>query len=115
VSSLSPSRPRWLLGAVLLAGAALCGADETRRIPETPLLKQEDYRMSLEDVVVYGLRPYWREEAPPRWEKEPLEVQPEKPSRMQWAPKYTREERDDWQPPDQLNPQPRMKIFELKF
>ena len=104
---------RFVVGACAVAGIVAVNADETR-IPETPVLSREEYRLSLEDVVVFGQTPYWRREAQPRFEEPELQI-PEKPSRLQWTPKYTREERDDWPPQDQLNPQPRAKIFELKF
>jgi len=116
VNRRRPERARrWLAGALLLAGA-VTGLAEDRQNPETPMLGQQDYRIPLEDVVVFGQVPYWKKPEPPRWEKEPLQVPAEEPSRLRWAPRYTRDERDDYRgPPDRLNPQPRMKLFELKF
>lgn len=101
------------LGWALMAGATAALAATDQRNPETPMLSQSEYRMSLDDVVVFGQQPYWRTEAPSRWEREPVEIPAEQPT-FRWAPTYTREERDEG-PPNQLNPQPRIKLFEMKF
>lgn len=105
------SRLRWLGGALVLAGMT-ANAQEAR-MPETPMLGQEDYRVPLEDVVVYGQAPYWRKPEKPRWDQEQLQIPAEEP-RLRWAPRYTREERDEG-PPDELNQKARIKLFELKF
>lgn len=85
--------------------------------PEEAMLPPSSYRVPLDEVIVRGQAPYWQSEAPPRWDKPKVDVpQQNAPSRLQWAPHYSRDERDDYNGTrDQLNPQPRTKIFELHF
>ena len=85
--------------------------------PETAVLPPEAYRMPMDQVIVTGQAPYWRGDEAPRWDKPKVDVQTQSaPSRLQWAPHYSRDERDDYNGVrDQLNPQARGKLFELKF
>lgn len=86
--------------------------------PEPEVLPREAYRVPLDQVIVTGKAPYWRGEDAPRWDKPKVEAPAEaEPSRLQWAPHYGRDEREDYNGVrDQLNnPQPRTKLFELKF
>ena len=84
------------------------------------MLPASAYRVPLEEIIVEGKAPYWQSEAPPRWDKPKVEAP--KPGdadkgRLQWAPPYARDEREDYNGVrDQLsNPQPRTKIFEIRF
>lgn len=103
---------------VALMSASLCVAQQKSK-PETSILPASEYRKPLDEVIVEGQRPYWQGDAAPRWDR--AKVDAPKPddaskSRLQWAPEYTRDERDDYaEPRDQVNPKPRAKIFELKF
>lgn len=101
--------------ALLLSSSATWSADGHR--PETPLLKGENYRTPLEEVIVTVPAPYWKKEAAPRWDRPKVDVQTESPpSRMQWAPHYSRDEADDYKEiRDTQNPKPRAKLFEIKF
>lgn len=106
-----------------VVSAALCcaavRAAETSQKPEAAVLPASAYRVPLEEIIVEGKAPYWQREAPPRWDKPKVEAP--KPGeaaagRLQWAPPYARDERDDYVTPrDQLNPKPRTKIFEIRF
>ncbi len=87
---------------------------------ETPMLPASAYRTPLEEIIVEGKIPYWQHKAPPRWDRPKVEVPKPgaaTPGRLQWVPRYTREEREDYNGVrDQLsNPQPRLKIFEIHF
>lgn len=106
-----------------IAGVALCcaaaWAAEPKSKSETGILPAEEYRTPLDEIVVEGRAPYWKNETP-RWDR--AKVEAPKPdaadsSRMQWAPRYTRDERDDYNEPRDTSaqPQPRAKIFEMKF
>lgn len=98
-----------------LALTALPGWAQPLR-PETPMLGREAYRTPLEEIIVTGRAPYWKQQAP-RWEQPKVEIplRP-KPPRLQVLPRYTGEERDEYQGVrDTQNPKPRMKLFELKF
>ncbi len=86
--------------------------------PEPSVLPASAYRTSLEEIVVKGRLPYWQQQTP-RWDKPKVEApKPGEaaPGRLQFAPAYTREERDDYnEVRDPLNPKPRTKLFEVKF
>lgn len=96
-------------------------AAEPKQKPEAPILPASAYRTSLEEIIVEGkLRPYWQSATPPRWDKPKVEAPvpgEAAPSRLQLAPRYTRDEREDYNGVrDQLaNPPPRTKIFEIHF
>ncbi len=110
------SRAVLIAMALLLAAAAMAqGAASTR---ETELLSEKEYPLQLEEVVVRAQKPQWREkEAPPDWNrgKFDLDATP-KPSRLQLAPTYSRDERDDYdQVRDRMNAKPEIKLFEFKF
>lgn len=105
-----------------LLALCCCGAwaqsNTSNRKPEEKLLPASAYRLPLDEVIVRAQRPYWQRDTP-RWDKSKVDApKPDEASqsRMQWAPKYTRDEREDYrQPRDQLNLQPRTKLFELRF
>jgi len=101
--------------ALLLSSLTAWSAQNDR--PEPPLLKAERYRTPLEEVIVTVPQPYWKTDNAPRWDKPKVEVQTESPpTRLQWAPRYTRNEADDYKEVrDTQNPKPRMKLFEIKF
>lgn len=98
---------------VLLLIAPLVWAAENKPRPETPILSREEYRVPLDEVIVTGRT----QQLPPRWDK-PKAATPDQapPSRLQLLPHYSREERDEYNGVrDTQNPQPRTKLFELKF
>lgn len=103
---------------VALIGASVCVAEQKSR-PEATMLPATEYRKPLDEIIVEAQKPYWQNEAQPRWDRS--KVNAPKPdeaskSRLQWAPAYTRDERDEYtEPRDQVNPKPRTKIFEVKF
>ncbi len=106
---------RITFGAMLLFSAAAVAE------PEAPsaaaLLPTSAYRLPMEEVIAIGQAPYWQQQPRANWDAPkaelPLEAQP---SRLQWAPRYVRDERDDYNGVrEQLNPQPKTKLFELHF
>lgn len=98
-------------GALLLI-SALVWAAESKTKQEAPVLKADAYRTPLDEVIVTGRK---TQEAP-RWDKPKVEVPQATPSRLQMLPKYTRDERDEYNGiRDTQNPQPRTKLFEFKF
>jgi hypothetical protein len=69
----------------------------------------------LQEVIAIGRLPYWRTDKP-RLEQPTLELQPTTKPRLEWAPHYSRDERDDYNGVrDSLSPQPRTKLFEIHF
>jgi hypothetical protein len=104
---------RQISTGILLAIASLTWAAENKPRPETPVLSRDAYRIPLDEVIVTGRA----QQLPPRWDK-PKAAIPEEapPSRLQLLPHYSREERDEYNGVrDVQNPQPRTKLFELKF
>jgi hypothetical protein len=113
------STPRFKLisvGTLALIATVAWALDSAAKKPETPVLGRDAYRTPLDQVIVTGRAPYWQQKAP-RWDKPKVEL-PEQapPSRLQLMPPYTRDERDEYNGVRDLqNPQPRIKLFELKF
>jgi hypothetical protein len=103
-----------LLALPLLLGVTLAQAQGSR--PETPLLSESEYRSTLEEVVVRAQRPATPEQAP-RWDRPKIELELESgPSRLEWAPRYVRDEREDYEGVrDRTNAEPRIKVFEVRF
>ncbi len=109
---------------VPIIGVALCCAAawavEQKVRVEAVVLPASAYRTPLQEIIVEGKTPYWRHQAPPNWSKPKVEAPKpgeEAVGRMQWLPRYTREERDDYNGVrEQLsNPPPRTKLFEIRF
>ena len=93
-------------------------ANRAAQRSEEKILPASAYRTPLDEVIVRGQKPYWQRETP-RFDKPKVDApKPDEAGqgRMRWAPHYSRDERDDYnQPRDQLTPQPRTKVFELRF
>ena len=88
------------------------------RARETERLSEKEYPIQLEEVVVRAQQPQWREKTPePDFNREKFKFEPDaKPSRLQLAPKYERDERDDYMDVrDRMNAEPRINLFEFKF
>jgi hypothetical protein len=104
-----------VVSSAALSCMAVCAAEQNQK-PESAMLPASAYRVPIDEIIVEGRVPYWQRETP-RWDKPKVEApKPGGAGRLQWAPHYTRDERDDYTTPrDQLNPKPRAKIFELKF
>lgn len=109
------SRALLLAAALLLAVAAVAQNKALSREPE--LLSEKEYPVQLEEVVVRAQQPKWREKAAPDWERPKFELKTDtQPPRLQLAPKYERDERDDYMDVrDRMNAEPRLKLFEFKF
>jgi hypothetical protein len=104
----------WLLSLAAVAFSSLAAARE-EPATQAQVLSKSDYRLPMEEVIAIGRVPYWRKDQAPQYERQEMELQESK-ARLQWAPKYSRDERDDYNGVrDQLNPQPRAKVFEVKF
>jgi hypothetical protein len=103
-----------VVGLALIAAGPVLAADEPAAT-DSSVLPKSAYRIPMEEVIAIGRVPYWRKEQAPKWEREEMELQESK-ARIQWAPNYTRDERDEYDGiRDSVNPQPRAKIFEMKF
>lgn len=118
--SMATPAPSQALRVVLVAMALLLAATAIAQSAarETERLSEKEYPLQLEEVVVRAQKPQWREkETPPDWNrgKFDLDTTPE-PSRLQVAPTYSRDERDDYdQVRDRMNAKPEIKLFEFKF
>jgi len=102
-----------LFGALILATQGLAAQER-----ELDLLDAEAYRTDLEEVIVHGQAPRWRQprtvEALRPEDIDFLEAGPD--HRLDWFPRYTREERDAYQGVrDRKNETPELKLFEIHF
>lgn len=110
-----------VISAVIAASAtaALAQTTSTPARPETPVLGKDEYRQKLDEVIVIGQDPYWRQGGQPRWDRGKVDVDLNKPAsepRLQMFPNYTAEERDEaMKIPDRNNATPKIKVFERKF
>lgn len=105
-----------IAAGALLTFSALVGAVEIKPRPEDPVLNRSAYRTPLDQIIVTGRTPYWQTQVP-RWDRPKVEIlQQATPPRLQWFPRYSREERDEYNGVrDTQNPKPRAKLFEFKF
>ncbi|MBL4827630.1 MAG: hypothetical protein JKY66_07955 [Spongiibacteraceae bacterium] len=82
------------------------------------LLDEAEYRTGIEEVVVVGKQPQWRQVEKEQWLPERFELSSAnvKASRIQWLPKYNKDERDNYQGVrDRTGESAEIKLFELKF
>jgi hypothetical protein len=101
--------------ALVLASVSVIAADR-----DDAVLEEEAYRTEIEEVVVTGQAPEWRQEQQEqqwRQEKFKLAEPGDLPGpRMEWFPEYDRDERDDYDGVrDRMDEKPLIKIFEWKF
>ena len=86
--------------------------------PEAPILRKDNYRLPMEQVIVIGQDPYWKKDGKPRWDRSKVEVdtKPTTNARLKVFPTYTAEERDDaMKVKDRNNATPKIKLFDIKF
>ncbi len=102
------------LGA-MLASAAVMAAEHDSVEP----LDESAYRLDMEEVVVTGQAPQWRQLDQPEWRSERFKLKDasELPQpRMEWFPEYTRDERDNFEGVrDRMDEEAGIKIFEWRF
>lgn len=113
------ARPtRQLLALLLVAHAGWSFAAGSQEGDK--LLDKKDYHGELEEVIVVGKQPEWRnkQDEEQQWRPSKFEL-PEEPAikgRIEWFPEYTKDERDNFRGvSDRLDEKPEIKIFEWKF
>ena len=103
--------------AVLVISSSLAVVAAER--DNADVLPEESYRLELEEVVVTGQAPKWREPEPSEWRPERFELPDESElvqPRMEWFPEYTRDERDNYDGVrDRMGEEAGIKIFEWRF
>ncbi len=106
--------PGLSLAAVLVS--QLSWADPART-GEGMLLDDSAYRGEIEEIVVIGQQPEWRKPPESEWRPERFELQQqEPPSRMEWFPKYVKDERDNYDGVNnRLEEKPEIQIFKWNF
>ena len=106
-----------VLTALLVVSLAAVASAENDRHAKESLLDASEYRGELEEIVVIGQQPEWRQ--PPKqdeWRPDRFELKESTKPRLQWLPEYTKEERDNYQGVrDRTGENPEIKLFELKF
>jgi len=105
---------------IALAAISTANAAPATQRPETPVLRKQDYRVPMEEVIVIGQEPYWRKGGKPRWDKAKVEVdlKPATEPRLQVFPNYSAEERDEslkLRDSNRNNTEPKIKVFDIKF
>lgn len=105
------------LTALVLALSLAAVARAEDKPGDNELLGKEAYRSELEEVVVVGRKPEWREQDKPEWRPQRFELPEDKsPARMEWMPEYTKDERDLYDGVrDRKNEKAEIKLFEWKF
>ena len=100
-----------LMVSVLAVGVTAQADDERQ------LLDENEYRSKLEEVVVIGKEPEWRKEKKEEWRPDRFKLQaPSSTSRFQWFPRYTKDERDNYDGVrDRTGEKPEIQIFNWKF
>lgn len=104
----------------VVAGLALATVSATGLTQERggELLDESAYRTDLEEIIVHGQAPRWREPITAE-ELRPEDIEffeSEPDGGLEWLPAYTREERDDYQKVrDRKNETPELKVFEIRF
>jgi hypothetical protein len=110
---------RWGFALLLFGATGLGALAAVNGRPEAPLLSEEEYPLQLEEIIVRGQAPRWREReaAAPRWEKEKFKLPAAPaPSRIDLLPRYSADERDDYdEVRDRMGAKARIKLFEMKF
>ncbi len=105
-----------VLGSMLLA--PLASAASNSKTDEQQLLHESEYRSELEEVVIVGRQPEWRQQQQDeQWRPGRFKL-PEQSSkaRMQWLPEYTKEDRDNYNSVrDRTGENPEIKVFNWKF
>ena len=82
------------------------------------LLDEAAYRTDLEEIIVHGQAPRWRDSMTAE-DLRPEDIEffePDPDARLEWLPTYTREERENYQKVrDRKNETPELKLFEIRF
>ena len=82
------------------------------------ILAKENYRTEMEEIVVTGQVPKWRqvEREQELWRRNKFEISRSNlESAIEWFPYYSRDERDNDQRDDRTEEKPEFKIFEWAF
>lgn len=107
-----------LMLLLVLFGAPQLSAAPNSKSDDQLLLHESEYRSELEEVVVVGRQPEWRQaEQKEQWRPDSFELPDQSSkSRMQWLPEYTKEDRDNYnEVRDRTGEKPEFKLFNWKF
>jgi hypothetical protein len=107
-----------LLLLLLLLSSPMTNAQQ-QRFDSDDLPAENEYRGGLEEVVVVGQAPEWRKSpaSEERWRPDKFKLQTlDKPSRLQWFPEYSKDERDNYQGVrDRKGEKAEFQLFNWKF
>ena len=116
----SAALPTLLVKSVCLLAAFLLPVNWVfaQHDQEPVLLDEEQYRLQIEEVVVVGQQPEWRQkQKPEEWRPDQFSL-PERSSDqgVRWLPEYTKDDRDNYDGVrDRTGEKPEIKLFEWKF
>ena len=112
-------RSRIFLSLAVMLWLGTTVAAEQGRIKDDALLDASEYRSELEEVVVVGQEPEWRQNINQKEEWRPQRFELSKhssKSRMQWFPEYTKDDRDNYNGVrDRTGENPEFQLFKMKF
>ncbi|MGK0499164.1 MAG: hypothetical protein ACJAYG_000796 [Oceanicoccus sp.] len=112
---------RWLirlLTTLLLSALSSVALGQQSRLDNESLLDESEYRGNLEEVIITGQQPEWRQPAKQEeWRPDRFELEQQvSGDRLKWFPEYDKDERNQYQGVrDRTNEKPEFKIFEWKF
>lgn len=81
------------------------------------LLDKSEYRGDLEEVIVTGSKPEWREQPKPEWRADKFELkQSSSEPQREWFPEYTKEDRENYDGVrDRMGEKAEIKVFKWGF
>lgn len=103
-----------------IAAGLLFLSSMTVRADITPnsLPSESEYPVAMEEIVVKGKVPEWRKAQTEQefWRRNRFELLKPEQGRMDWFPRYEKDERDNYQQVrDRKDEKAGIKVFELKF
>lgn len=114
-----PINSQTILSTLLLLAVTTSTLVLAASRPDDELLQEEEYRSGLEEVVVRGQQPKWREQQnnEQQWRPDKFELpEAENDGRIEFFPKYDKDERDQYNGVrDRMGEKPEIKLFEWKF
>jgi hypothetical protein len=116
---ISAASRQWMLYTVFALFIMPCATVSAEQLDKTnhQLLDESEYRTGLEEIVIIGKRPRWKEGEQKQWRPERFELSQDIAApRMQWFPEYSKDERENYQGVrDRTGEKAEIKFFELKF
>ena len=108
----------WVMAGLLALGRQGATLADPAKEDNGNLIDESEYGTQMEEIVVTAKKPGWRKKEEPEWRKEDMEPPPDPGSdaRMQWFPRYSREDRDRYDGVrDRMAREPEVQLFKFRF